>query len=540
MKNSLRKHIAILICAALLIGMFATGAAAAEKPGSKAVSFLYDVGDFAAKALIKGITLLFPDFRTPFCFPDNDDFYPGMEAFEDLPSLPEYDTWELGFAQASLTDAFSGAQLRKFYVTGALDVIGKRNVSEIHDPPMIRATALSDGSGRGTVLFLSIDAFGITSTDVLRVRAALREFAADNDIISINVSVLHQHSVVDTLGMNGNLIASLFLNPLFYNASCLNPFSGKDPAYMANLYQVSAQTAQLAVEDMRPGKLFYGKADVEAYITDKRPPVVFDKYAHRLRFAPNDTTKPETWLCNFAIHTTGTGIVDTRVTGDFPAYTALEINEKRGANFQLILGAQLAIGINYNEAHWPRLGDSYRSLEVYGRDLAEEIMGITGETPLPALLNIAHKQLTLPIDNPLHLLLTRLGVIESTVRRTNALFTRGEGRTEIGYMELGDTLAFALVPGELEPALAFGYGPGGFPAQEAYQSWEFEFTPMKNRVGGRELIVFGLTNDQVGYILLPNDVYHFIQFGNEEINQGSSRAAENILEAFEELTGSVR
>ena len=68
-----------------------------------------------------------------------------------------------------------------------------------------------------------------------------------------------------------------------------------------------------------------------------------------INFAIMPWALPLKWLCNFAIHTTGTGISDTRVTGDFPAYTALGINEKKGANFQFIQGAQLAIGINYNE-----------------------------------------------------------------------------------------------------------------------------------------------------------------------------------------------
>jgi len=98
MKTSWQKCTAALLCATMLVCMFTTGAAAVDKPGNKAMSILYDVGDFAFKALIKGITLLFPDFRTPFCFPDNTDFYPGMEAFADLPSTPKYDTWEVGFA----------------------------------------------------------------------------------------------------------------------------------------------------------------------------------------------------------------------------------------------------------------------------------------------------------------------------------------------------------------------------------------------------------------------------------------------------------
>ena len=52
--------------------------------------------------------------------------------------------------------------------------------------------------------------------------------------------------------------------------------------------------------------------------------------------------------------------------------------------------------------------------------------------------------------------------------------------------------------------------------------------------------MFGLTNDQVGYMPLPNDIAHFIVFGNEEVNTSSTQAAPLALKAFKELTESVR
>ncbi|MDR2687414.1 MAG: hypothetical protein LBB75_06650, partial [Oscillospiraceae bacterium] len=246
---------------------------------------------------------------------------------------------------------------------------------------------------------------------------------------------------------------------------------------------------------------------------------------------------PETWLCNAPIHTTGLGTTDTKVSGDWPYFIGKNLaNYNGGTNFQFVNGAELAMGIKFDD---PMPGaNGYQRMEEYGNRLAAKLKGIAGEQRLPALLNIAHREYTLPVDTPLHLLFFRLGAIESTGRKTNLTGTEMELKTEIGYMELGGKIAVAMVPGEMEPALA--RDGSGLAKDLSYRREEWTFKPMKDYTGGLPLIVFGLTNDQVGYMPLPNDIAHFVVFGNEEVNTASTQAAPLTLAAFKALTESVR
>jgi len=531
----MKKWLAALLCAALLAGIGSIGAAAAgpERPDDLTYA-LYDVADFAAKGLLKGISLLFPPIGIPCEMPASVNFYPGMAKFKAVPASPSY-TWQLGYAKASVTEGLSDSFIKKLFVTGAVSPFGKRTVSEILDPPMAYVTALSDGAN-GTVVFVSLDAFGITSYDVGNIRAALKDFAKDNNIISINVSALHQHSVIDTLGMNGNVLAGVFLNSFAQLTKLYPPFSGKNREYMKHLTNVVADTVKQAVGGMEPGELRYGKADVSEYISEKRLPDCFDPYFHRLRFVPGNKSSRETWLCNAAIHTTGLGTSDTKVSGDWPYFIGQALKDEgfNGTNFQFINGAEFAMGIKFSGTG----ATSYERMEEYGNILAGKLKGITKEDPLPALLNIAHREYILPVDNPLHLLFFRLGAIDSTGRKKNLSGTQLELKTELGYMELGGKIAIALAPGEMEPALAFD--GKGLAKEQSYRRQEYTFTPMQNYTGGLPLLVFGLTNDQIGYIPLPNDIAHFVVFGNEEVNTSSTQAAPLTLEAFKALVESVR
>ena len=195
--TKMKKWLAVLLCMAMLAGIGGIGASAAgpERPDNFTY-FLYDIADIALKTLVKGITLFYPPSSIPNKVPESTNFYPGMAKFKKVPAKTSDYTWELGYAKASLTEGLDDKFLSSLYVTGAVDPLGKRTLTEILDPPMAHATALSDGKN-GKVIFVSLDAFGITSVDVGKIRAALQDFAKKNNIVSINVSALHQHSVID-------------------------------------------------------------------------------------------------------------------------------------------------------------------------------------------------------------------------------------------------------------------------------------------------------------------------------------------------------
>ncbi|MCL2301421.1 MAG: hypothetical protein FWC27_14860 [Firmicutes bacterium] len=530
----IKKLSALLLCMALGMGVFTFPAAAALEetpPPSKAMSLLYDAGDFAVRGIAGAITWLIPDRHTPREFPESADFLPGHAAFLNAPAPGA--RWRLGYARASLLEDYDVLD-GNHYVTGALDVINKRVPTSIVDDQAIRVTALSDGSGRGAAVFVSLDSYGITSTDVRKIRAALRPFLEAHKVVSLNVSALHQHSVIDTLGMHGPILWGLLANPLANLTGWFAPISGKNPAFMEHLTQVTKNAVMAAVDEMEhtPGTMTYAKADISEFIDDHRAPVSFDPYLHRLCFTPDGGTKPRTWLCNLGLHTTGTGIVACDITGDFPYYME-EIANRAGANFQLINGAELAI---HEEGALFPTGSRLEKLQQRGRALGQKLIDLpeTGEEEVLPLLNIAHREYVLPVDNPLHTLLARLRVIEANIRRPNPLCTDMEIKTELGYAEFGTSLAAALIPGELEAALAFGDG-AGLPAAKAWRGTGWTYTPLQSMAGGRELMVFGLTNDMTGYMPLPNDIHHFVLFENEEINCASSDAAPLVLANFQAL-----
>jgi len=401
------------------------------------------------------------------------------------------------------------------------------------DDQMLRVTALSDGSGRGAVVFISVDAYGITSADIGKIRRAALALDGMGDVVSLNVSSLHQHSVIDTLGMGGNLLAALFANPLAMYTGWITPYSGKNSVFMAHLTETAARTAQKAVKNMIPGTMTYSKADVSDFILDRRTPVSFDPDIHRLRFIPDDGSA-ETWLCNMALHPVGTGLTPCVVTGDYPAFIEKAIFEARGANFQMIQGAMMAIDPLYDPPALPE-AERFVELQRVGRTIAQRLLDLpkSAESTVEPILNIAHRNYVLPIDNPLHLLMFRLGILEANGRKKNLWGTKVELCTEVGYVEFGKSLAAAMVPGELDGSLAFG---GQLTAEQVWNGWVWNFKPMCDMIEpGKELIIFGLTNDLTGYMIQPNDISHFIVFENEEINMAGREAAPRVLEAFQAL-----
>ena len=530
----MKKILCALLCVSLLCAVFLLPASALTEPEklSPWLRPLYDLGDFAAKGLLGAITAAYPPppglsraFNDPL-------LPPGTGAFLTAPAGGK--VWSLGYAKAPLLEGYGGDIYDgRHYVTGAIDAVGKRQPTGVYDDQMLRATAMSDGSGRGTVVFISVDAYGITSADVLKIRRAALALEGMEGVVSLNVSSLHQHSVIDTLGMGGNLVAALFANPLALYTGWYTPFTGKNPAFMAHLTQAAAQTARKAVDTMTTGTMTYSRADISEFILDRRTPVAFDPYIHRLRFVP-DSGAAETWLCNMALHPVGTGLVPCVVTGDYPAYIEQTIFEAHGANFQMLQGAIMALDPPYTPGALPEEG-RFLELERFGRRIAQRLLDLppTAESPVEPILNIAHRGYALPIDNPLHLLMFRLGILEANARKRNLWGTKVELCTEVGYVEFGTDLAAAIVPGELDGSLAFG---GALTCGQAWNGWEWKFTPLCEMLPpGKTLMVFGLTNDMTGYMIQPNDISHFIVFENEEINTAGKQAAPLVLKTFQEL-----
>ena len=229
-----------------------------DELGGMMLKSLYKLADKIIDALVKSINRNIPSVK--FEQKENftsDMFFEGMEDYLTSPAANS--VWSLGYGSASLQtgDELDG----KHYVGGSLSFPKSKAATAIYDDQRVRVIAINDGSGRGTLIFAVIDGFGISSTDVRGIRKELADFAKANNIVGINISVLHQHSCVDTFGMNGDLVKMIFTNPALNRIN--NTFgtdykllNGQNASFMKHLYDVTVDSVKEAVNSMTTGKMY--------------------------------------------------------------------------------------------------------------------------------------------------------------------------------------------------------------------------------------------------------------------------------------------
>ncbi|MBQ7861067.1 MAG: hypothetical protein IJ349_02550 [Clostridia bacterium] len=466
----------------------------------------------------------YDDYQSP------DSFYKGEDKFET--EVQSGSVWSAGYAYGSLLeglDILSG----EYNMAGSLQTFSGHKPTEVLDDQGVNVYAISDGVS-GIVVQAVVDGYGLARGDVLKIREKLASFAAEKGIISINISTLHQHSLIDTLGMGVALIPALMLNPGM-NAVGIDKSeltSGKTDKFMNNLYEVVTSSIIEAVNDMEEGSLYYGSADASDLMHDKRKPDVFDGEIHRFRFDPYNEASDEIWLCEAGIHCTGYSGDSTAISSDFPYYFKEYVKETTGADVVYVQGAELAIGDDRDTIKNVGSGKNAR-VKGYGIELAKRAIAIDEEEKLAPVLNIRLTEVALTADNPVHILAVREGIVDSVVTKNGGDFTV---ITEVGYMELGNKVGIAMIPGEIAPEILWG---GAVSKDASWTKTSWDYAPMKDTAGVEKLICFGLNNDQIGYILTDNDIRSMFT-ENEEINAASVKAGSVITSAFESIVAAVK
>ena len=200
------------------------------------------------------------------------------------------------------------------------------------------------------------------------------------------------------------------------------------------------------------------------------------------------------------------------------------------------------------------LRDEHRLIEStrnIGYKLADYAIAINNDKKLQPLVNFARKEFYVDVENPVLTIACDIGIL------TADKFTRDGApnywclKTEITYFEIGDK-KLLLLPGELFPELVFG---GALSAEESATGKGPEFNPklLCDIVGDENILVFGLANDELGYILPPNDFIldeksPYIENGRdkhdrrhyEETNSTGPATGKIILDETESLIESAK
>lgn len=508
--------------------------------------WFYNLINSILDTVLRGVVTLLP---VPSSWVNKEDyvtknFYDGMDSFLTEPA--EEAVWNVGYASASLVEGFD-FQKENFYMGGYFHYPPLKSQGYLDDL-RVRVYAINDNSGRGTALFAILDGSGFTNTDVRAVRALLADYAAEHDIVSINIAATHVHSAVDIQGLGGDIAAAFTKNPLnvLLGRDAFRE-NGKSKKYMDNLFAKTVECIKAAVEDLKPGTLYYSDIDASEYIKDKRKPIVFDPNLNTFKFVPADGST-ETYIVNFPSHLTGMPQSNDMATSDYMYYLEEGLKnayaeQEKDVNLAFMLGANLAMSTERAPLDLPADTPAIEAIAAYGHRLSELILDESNVwNEIAPLFNIKTQEIFIKIENPILLAAGKTGLVNNTAVRTGPGAFDVAMVSEMSYVELGTDdygFAFALMPGEVAPELAWG---GTMTADEAWNGYDWELPEMADMVGGRRLLVCSQMNDAVGYIVPDNDYGPWLEAEEhyEETLSLGPHAASTFVNLFSALVDSVK
>lgn len=537
MKKALKSFIsALLVLSLLFSGASFAGAEEAPAADNSSIIFVTNVINGLLNVVFKGFSALFPkDFATvdEYYAGESENFYEGMDTFLDAPAADA--EWHLGFGKASLVPENLRNGSKEYYTGGYFT----QKINGVLDDQSANAIALSDNSGRGTVVMVSVDGIGINNADVRTIRAEaerkLAELGIESDIVAININATHCHTVPDTQGFGLALIPKVFQN-IFSFLPFLEPSRSIDPEVYEMLIGGTSDAIVEAYRNMESGDLYYfetvgiGRSERNQNFLDDEYDYLFNKrynkegYQHVFacfKFVPDNPASMSTVFANLGAHPTTINRETELLSADFPHYMEEKMNEA-GMNFAFIQGAQSPISVNKGGVTTQSVVDEVNaeiaadpSIEPYAnaKSIGYEFTRLILEAqedarPVAPVLNVRMAEVTVPMDYGLMELGAVSGLLGTTTVEDESSPCGYSVITEVGYLEIGTDIVMLTVPGELIPQLVYGEVVD---KSESYlgQDWELDITA--ELIGeGKTVLVMGLCNDALGYIVPDNDYAPFI------------------------------
>ncbi|MBE6783109.1 MAG: hypothetical protein E7536_03775 [Ruminococcaceae bacterium] len=440
-----------------------------------------------------------------------ENFLEGNKEFIDE-AQAEY--WSAGYARRVLTP--EDIDETRYFLGGFLK-FPAQEATGVVDDLCVRAIVLDDNSGRGAAAFAWIDGIGFMNADIKDIREKLSDITGDGKLISIDVGSTHAHSAIDTQGLWGNI-----------------PKSGRNQNYIDSVVQKAADAIREAYNNRSEGNLYYASKSCPQMFYDGRDPYSIDDKIHFFRFVPNAEGKKEIYIANFGAHPINLGWSNTEISGDFPYYIEKEVVNEKNADFIFIQGA---IGGAIHSDMGVQNGipedlTSFEKMKEYSNIVADILYELTEKAEkVEPILNVRHAQVDFEINNFVFLLAASADLCNVKAYKENGKIYL---TSEIGYVEIGKNIKILEAPGEAMPELIYG---GFYSAEESFTGTEYPYEGIATRFGeDDEVLVFGLCNDAVGYIVPDNDYSSSGAEGHyEETVSTGSKSGTAFSEAFFDL-----
>lgn len=350
-------------------------------------------------------------------------------------------------------------------------------------PVSVSAVWLDCGSGKGFV-WVSTDIIGLTRVEVTKIRRTLDDFCKKSGCRFINISCTHSHSGIDTVGYWGKP-----------NKLSL-PADGKDPEYMAMLFDKIGEVCKKAYENRVSGKLYLGSVSIPDAQFGKRLHGKLHDVLTRFRFAPDGGGK-ETWIVNFGGHPNSLGGDNRLLSAEYPYFLRETVSAGCGANVLFGIGAIGALDM----AHYD--DDVVENIKKQGRTLGEAAMAMETDEELKPEITILSQPFYMPIDNCVLTLLGMKGTMNMDVYPDSRGGVGAAIKSEMTYIKIGRQ-QILMLPGEMFTQTVYG----GYHSAEKSATGkgpEINPLPLIEIADDNDLLVFGVSNDMTGYVVPPND-----------------------------------
>jgi hypothetical protein len=414
-----------------------------------------------------------------------------------------------------------------------------RAATKIHDDLWAIACIIDDGSTRLGIV--ALDAIGFFHDDVVAVRERLgAHLHLDYTIICST----HNHSTPDLMGLWG---------PNYFQ-------TGVDPSYREQVISACARLLADAVDAMEPARVSFYQIPLQpdGLVTDTRLPRVFDPDLRVMHFTHQVDGSTLGSIVAWADHPETPWGHNTEITADFPGYLRDALENGVMQDGKLLDPGVGGIHLYINGAigglmttspsvyvEDPYLKEEYREpshikARALGRQLAIRLLPLLRRVNSSAVdqlpIAIQAHTVQMPVSNKVFWLAPVLGLID---RGYPGLAHWTQLRSEVAVVTLGDA-TIACIPGEIYPELVNGgieRAPGG-----DFDIEPLEVPPIRDLLPGRVKFIFGLANDEIGYIIpksewdqSPPYIYGASHAPYGEINSVGPDAAMSIHSAIQNL-----
>jgi hypothetical protein len=435
---------------------------------------------------------------------------------------------EVGFGKADITPDLSR------HVAWMAGYGNNRRATGVHDSLWARAVVLREGASK--LALVSVDLIGLQRPAVMQVRERLPGY------VHVLVASTHDHEGPDVIGLWGPSEMQ----------------SGVDTGYVAFVVERIVEAVKAAEATLTPARAAYGTAMAPELQNDSRLPFVKDSVLRAVKFTAPDG-KPLGLLVQFSNHPESLGPDNPIITADFPHYTIKALEARYDVPVAYFTGAVGGLLSNPAEFRTPEgtvlQDNTFEFAQAYGEAVARVFdQALAAAEPMSlSPLAVSAGPVFVPLANPGYRLGRAVGVLSrqafAWVGRTDSAGGEVPAQqivgdialeTEVAYVRVGD-LHIAGIPGELYPELVYGQYQAPAEPNADFPEAPTE-PPVMATLPGPKTMIFGLANDEVGYIIPKrqwDNVAPFAYGRSEEqygeVNSVGPEVAPILMEALQRL-----